>query len=212
LIAALFVETGGPYFRLQNVDPWDIRRDARNYNGPFPVVAHPPCERWGRYWGGGPNAHGKFKLGDDAGCFATAIAAVRRWGGVLEHPEASHAWGVFGLNKPPKAGGWIKADADGWTCCTEQGHYGHRARKATWLYAVNTRLPEMWWGPSRGGGQRLDEGFHSTAERRERRAAGQKPIKRLNRIERVWTPPAFRDMLIYIASTSQSDGEADAKS
>ena len=54
MIAALFVETGGCYFGLPNVDPWDRERDARDYAGPHPVVAHPPCARWGRYWGGGP--------------------------------------------------------------------------------------------------------------------------------------------------------------
>lgn len=49
MIAALYVETDGPYFGLDGVDPWDIRRDARLYTGPHPVVAHPPCARWGRY-------------------------------------------------------------------------------------------------------------------------------------------------------------------
>ena len=43
MIAALFVETGGVYFGLPNVDPWDEERDARLYDGPWPVVAHPPC-------------------------------------------------------------------------------------------------------------------------------------------------------------------------
>lgn len=43
MIAALYVEDGGEYFGLEDVDPWPIGRDARNYAGPWPVVAHPPC-------------------------------------------------------------------------------------------------------------------------------------------------------------------------
>jgi hypothetical protein len=54
MIAALFVERNGIYFGIPGVDPWDERRDARTYAGPWPVVAHPPCARWGRYWHGGP--------------------------------------------------------------------------------------------------------------------------------------------------------------
>jgi hypothetical protein len=54
-VAALYVATGGCYYGLEGVDPWDAARDARLYAGPWPVVAHPPCERWGRYWSGGPN-------------------------------------------------------------------------------------------------------------------------------------------------------------
>ena len=45
MIAALYVETGGAYFGLEGVDPWD---EARRYAGPHPVVAHPPCQRWGK--------------------------------------------------------------------------------------------------------------------------------------------------------------------
>ena len=44
-IAALYVETDGCYFGLDGVDPWDAERDAREYAGPHPVVAHPPCKR-----------------------------------------------------------------------------------------------------------------------------------------------------------------------
>ena len=46
MIAALYVETNGVYYGLPDVDPWDEARDARLYDGPFPVVAHPPCPRW----------------------------------------------------------------------------------------------------------------------------------------------------------------------
>lgn len=44
-VAALFVETGGGYFGLPDVEAWDEPRDARMYAGPHPVVAHPPCQR-----------------------------------------------------------------------------------------------------------------------------------------------------------------------
>lgn len=208
MIAALYVETNGVYFGLPNVDPWDESRDARLYAGPHPVVAHPPCERWGRYWSGGPSAKVRRTLGDDAGCFAAALEAVRRWGGVLEHPEASHAFEAHGLTKPPKRGGWVAA-AGGWVCCVEQGHYGHRARKATWLYArapfLHLAQTMVIWGPSRG--ERLDEGFHSKAERDAARAGGQKPRKRLSSAENRGTPPAFRDLLISIAESARPAGE-----
>ncbi len=155
MIAALYVETGGCYFGLPDVDPWDAERDARLYDGPWPVVAHPPCERWGRMWFGSPVKpdKDKYRLGDDNGCFASAIASVRKWGGVLEHPEASKAWEYFNLNKPPRSGGWVVADwQGGWTCYVEQGHYGHAGRKGTWLYANGIELPSLKWGHS---GQRL---------------------------------------------------------
>lgn len=146
-IAALYVATGGCYFGLAGVDPWDVRRDARLYAGPHPVIAHPPCERWGRYWFGGPSAKVRRTKGDDGGCFASALASVRKWSGVLEHPEATAAWAAFGLAAPPKTGGWIMADFDGgWTCCVEQGHYGHGARKATWLYVNGITPPLLRWG------------------------------------------------------------------
>ncbi|EGP42994.1 hypothetical protein [Achromobacter insuavis] len=148
-VAALFVETDGAYFGVPGVDPWDEPRDARKYAGYRPVVAHPPCQRWGRYWHGPPNKPHQFRLGEDGGCFGAALTAVRNYGGVLEHPADSHAWGWFGLKKPPRAGRWVRADEfGGWTCYVEQGHYGHMARKGTWLYAVGTALPELKWGRS----------------------------------------------------------------
>jgi len=198
IVAALFVEANGCYSGLADVDVWPEARDARLYAGPYRVAAHPPCQRWGRYWSGGPmlarTPRAKLK-GDDGGCFASALASVRRWGGVLEHPEASHAWRAFELLAPPKSGGWIPAgDWIGWTCCVEQGHYGHPARKATWLYACGVELPTLRWGSSTG--TRIDEGFHGTAERRAARAAGVVARKRIAAAERIATPTAFRDVIL----------------
>lgn len=146
-IAALYVETDGAYFDIPDVEAYDIQRDARNYDGPLPVVAHPPCQRWGRYWHGSPSRPHVHRRGADAGCFGAALTAVRNFGGVLEHPAGSSAWAWFGLKAPPRAGGWVKADEfGGWTCCVDQGHYGHFSNKATWLYAKGVDLPELPWG------------------------------------------------------------------
>ena len=204
MIAALYVAKGGCYFGLEGVDPWDEARDARLYAGPWPVVAHPPCQRWGRYWGGGPSLHGtpKQKIkGDDGGCFAAALASVRAWGGVLEHPEASAAWAAHGLIAPPRDGGWVTAgDWLGWTCCVEQGHYGHRGRKATWLYAVAQHLPILQWGASEAE-IKMDDGYHSAEERA--RAIRTGAVQRMGHRERLATPPAFRDLLLSIARNAR---------
>jgi len=200
MIAALYVQPRGCYYGLPGVDPWGEDRDARTYHGPHPVICHPPCARWGRYWSGGPSAPGRFTKGADDGCFAAALASVRQWGGVLEHPEGSHAWPAHGLLRPPRAGGWVAAgDGAGWTCCVEQGWYGHRARKATWLYAVGCELPSLQWGKSPACAK-IDVGAHSKEERQRIIKTG--ICQRLSRRQREATPVPFRDMLISLASSA----------
>lgn len=158
--------------------------------------------------GGGPMLHGTARQkikGDDGGCFAAALAYVRTWGGVIEHPEASAAWAAHGLFAPPRSGGWVTAgDWQGWTCCVEQGNYGHRARKATWLYVCGTKsLPSLKWGPSEAT-LRLDGGFRSTEE--HRRATRTGAVRLMGKRERIATPPAFRDLLIDIARSCRGRG------
>jgi len=201
MIAALYVESGGCYFGLPDVDPWDAARDARFYNGPHRVIAHPPCERWGRYWSGGPSARVRRELGDDGGCFAAALAAVREFGGVLEHPEGSHAFRAFGIHCPPKSGGWVQKGRE-WTCCVEQGHYGHPAAKATWLlYVGDDDPPELKWGKC-GARIRLDAGFHSASERARR--VKTEVCQCLSRRQRLATPVPFRDLLMALAQGNRS--------
>lgn len=202
MIAALYVEPGGAYCGLDSVDPWDEARDARQYAGPWPVVAHPPCERWGRFWHGSPRKPHQFKLGDDGGCFAAALTSVRRWGGVLEHPADSHAWAAFGLRRPPRAGGWVSADNyGGATCYVEQGHYGHMARKATWLYACGVNLPELRWGrlPQRLDPKMVERHGYEYARRKGLVSMiGGKNKKAIRNA----TPPEFRDVLLRIAASA----------
>lgn len=202
MIAALFVETNGCYFNLPDVDPWDETRDARTYSGPHPVVAHPPCQRWGRFWHGSPRKPHQFKLGDDGGCFASTLSSVRQFGGVLEHPADSQAWKWFYLNAPIRGYGWSKCDAyGGWTCYVEQGHYGHTARKGTWLYANSVTLPQLNWDRLP---QRLDPLMverHGYEYARRKGLVSMIGGKRKTEIRNA-TPPEFRDVLISIALTA----------
>lgn len=205
MISALFVETNGPYFGIEGVDPWDQQRDARNYNGPHKVIAHPPCERWGRYWSGGPMLARTEKqklLGDDKGCFAHALWSVRTFGGVLEHPEASHAFKFFGLPIPHINGGWTQPDKyGGRSCCVAQGNYGHLAQKLTWLYSGRTSFPELRWGkcPNK---IKLEMGPRSKNQAKAIRAhADYKPPKRISSFDRMATPKEFRDLLIEMVTS-----------
>lgn len=205
MIAALYVEKDGTYFGLDHVEPWDEARDARKYAGPHPVVAHPPCQRWGRYWHGAPNKPHQYRMGEDGGCFGAALTAVRNYGGVLEHPADSNAWAWFCLQRPPKSGGWVKADEfGGMTCHVEQGHYGHLSRKATWLYAVAEDLPELIWGPSE---QRIHPRALELHGYEKARRIGMMAMvggKDKTRIRNA-TPEQFRDVLIGIASTTRKE-------
>lgn len=206
IIAALFVENGGVYFDVPGIDPWCRERDARLYKGPYPVIAHPPCERWGRMWFGSPLRPDKdtYRLGDDNGCFAHALWCVRTFGGVIEHPEASRAYSFFGISAPPRSGGWVKADNwDGFTCCVEQGHYGHSGRKMTWLYACRTALPDLHWGSS---GQRLDPVLLKTRGYAYARRCGITGALGGGKKKdgRSRTPAGFRDLLIRIAASAVS--------
>lgn len=199
-INALFVEKNGVYFNHPKIEPWDVERNAFNCKNGAPAICHPPCKRWGRYWSGGPSVKVKRLLGDDGNCFAHSLWYVRTFGGVIEHPEASHAYKYYGLNKPPKSGGWIKADEfGGLCCCVEQGNYGHKARKATWLYINKLKPIELKWGKS-DAKHKMELSPHSKEQAiKIRNRKNYKPCKRLSEYERLATPIEFRDLLIELA-------------
>ena len=191
MIAALFVERNGAYCGLPDVDPWDEARDARKYAGPWPVVAHPPCQLWVNMAGvnfrryGGPHN----RPGNDRGCFAAALRSVRDFGGVLEHPAGSFAWPTFELAAPPADGTWAPCyDGYGsWVCEIWQSAYGHRARKRTWLYVAGGAHPVEL-------DRRREPGTHQVGWfDRSKPTLGKKDASA--------TPPAFRDALLSIART-----------
>lgn len=187
-IAALFVETGGCYFGLPGVDPWDEPRDARLYAGPHPVVAHPPCDRWHQLSAVNHKRWG-FTINEDGGCFAFALAAVRKWGGVLEHPAESRAFKFYGIPEPPR--GWQQTIDGDWTTEVDQAAYGHRARKRTWLLYSGARPPfQLDLRETRGSHQ------IGLFDRK-------KPV--MGKQEALETPLAFRDLLLDLARHSATE-------
>lgn len=187
---------------------WPARRDARGYEGPWPVIAHPPCARWCRFAGLVESRNGH-RRGDDAGCFAAAVRAVRRWGGVLEHPAWSAAWAAFDLPRPPENYvGWQRGLCGGWAAYVEQGRYGAPVRKATWLYVVGAVPPSLRWG-------RVDDGERGAvawrgqlSNRRKRTRDEDRPVLGKGAASR--TPPEFRDVLLAIARSVPSQAAAAA--
>ena len=185
-VAALYVATGGCYFGLPDVDPWDEARDARKYAGPHPVVAHPPCQRWCVPLAYVNQTRYGHKVGDDGGCFAHALWCVRSFGGVLEHPAMSVAWRSFDLT-PPTNKAWEKCLDGGWVCEVAQSVYGHRARKLTWLYAFGVYPSPFEWTAPKG----------SAVVSSMSKADPLKP--RLSKKEASATPKRFREALLDIA-------------
>jgi hypothetical protein len=205
-VAALYVAADGCYANQPGVETWPIERDARLYAGPHPVVAHSPCQRWGRYSEVHPIVGRIGTTGDDGGCFAHALWAVRTFGGVLEHPKDSKAFGVspgFSLGKPGL--GWSRStDGIGWICRVDQGHYGHAARKATWLYAAHVELPDLLFEPCE---QQLPQWMidrYGYAKARRIGVVAMVGGKRKTEIREA-TPEPFRDLLISIARSANRE-------
>lgn len=140
MVAVLYADPNGIYAGLPSVDVWDEARDARLYGGPWPVIAHPPCNKWSPLAYINRRRLPGYEIGDDGGCFEAALAAVREFGGIIEHPSLSLAWKRYDLLKPVR-GYWCGTFSGGWVTEVDQGVYGHRARKRTWLYLHGDPLP-----------------------------------------------------------------------
>ena len=185
-VAALYVEANGVYSTLDDVDLWPVGRDARRYDGPYPVVAHPPCERWGMLARANESKYG-LKVGDDHGCFEAALTSVWKWGGVLEHPAHSLAWAYFGLRRP-EPGRWLIDGPCGWVTQVSQVAYGHAARKRTWLYVESRSMPlPLDWSEPDASGQ------VSTCGK------GRPKRRQLKHSEALATPRAFALELLTLA-------------
>jgi len=186
--SALYVDRLGPYPKLV-ADWWDAERDARLYDGPNPIVAHPPCGPWGRL------RH--LSKHDSPELAIRAVEQVRTFRGVLEHPRHSLLFEHCGLPKPgdlPDAWGGVTIEVS-------QCDWGHPARKMTWIYIVGAReLPPM---PA----PREPTHWISGGRGREGKKAKTTPvptgIKVCSAQQRRRTPVAFAEWLLEIAASAR---------
>lgn len=167
MVAALFVQSDSHYREL-GCDCFDIERDARTYAGPAPVVAHPPCRAWGRL------RHMAKPRADERELAWFAVATVRAFGGVLEHPSASQLFEH--LPRPGErdaAGGWVLPVLQSW--------WGHRAPKRSLLYVCGVGPRDIPAMPFELG-----------------EPAGR--VERMGRKERERTPAAFASWRVDLAA------------
>lgn len=191
-VAALFVRADSVYKRMPGVDAWDIERDARGWSGGCPVIAHPPCRAWGRL------RHLAKPRPDEKALAILAVARIREFGGVLEHPAHSTLWAHEKLPLP----GAAPDTFGGFTIEVEQFHWGHRAEKKTWLYIVGTGPSDLPTMPRRSG-----RPTHVIAQSRTHRIDGVRLRKgmpgwrpEVSKAEREHTPPALARWLVDLAA------------
>lgn len=174
MIAALYVDPRGPYQAMRDVDCWDEARDAKKYDGPWPVIAHPPCGPWGRL-----KALSKYQ---DQSCGPRAVEQVRKFGGVLEHPANSTLWRHCLLPWP----GELPDAHGGSTIEVNQVSWGHSCKKATWLYCVRVHV----------------SGVRSGGAPTKRITNGRGPqLPRVGSLEARLTPPLFAEWLVSLAKS-----------
>lgn len=138
----LFARPDSNYFEIENIDVWDERRDARNWRGGTPVIAHPPCRAWGVLKHlAKPKPHEK-----DLARFA--LDMVRKNGGVLEHPHGSLLWKE---NMIPAAD-MFGDEYGGYTIEIDQYDFGHVAHKPTKIYICGLEHEELPPLPPKRGG------------------------------------------------------------
>lgn len=185
MVAALYVDLGGPYPHIPGVECWGLPwRDAMRYEGPHPVVAHPPCGPWGKL------SH--LYEGSEQRLALKAVLQVREFGGVLEHPAHSKLWRHCELPKPGKT------DVLGYYCVeVRQCDWGHPARKATWLYlcgvpesalvSPDPKNPTHWCSGGGTGRGKTPPGIKVCSAQQRRR-----------------TPVAFAEYLVSLARSTRN--------
>jgi hypothetical protein len=81
-VAVLCAAGNSAYKSLRGIDVFDKRRDARNFAGGMPIVAHPPCRSWSAYCG-----HQAKPEPGERELAIWCCDQLKRWGGCLNSPR-----------------------------------------------------------------------------------------------------------------------------
>jgi hypothetical protein len=131
--AVLCARKGSIYHTISGVDVYCKRRPVSEFVGCCPVVCHPPCRLWGRL-----RQFAKSTQEQNERYLARLCCDhVRHYGGVLEHPAYSTLWRDQGLPLPGEK------SPEGCTIAIPQYWFGHRGRKATWLFVARLQVSEI---------------------------------------------------------------------
>jgi len=121
-IAVLCCARNSVYHKMDGVECYDTKRDARSFAGGMPIVAHPPCRAWSAFC-----AHQAKPLPGERDLGLWCCDQLRECGGALEQPAHSRLFSAGGLPMP----GTISGDL--WTMEVWQRWWGYSMKKATWL-------------------------------------------------------------------------------
>ena len=122
-VTVLGVAKKTAYNDIAGVDLYDIGRDMRTYSGHNPVVCHPPCRAWSRFY-----RHMAQPLPGEKELAIFCVETLRRCGGVLEHPAYSLLWDALDIPRPGE-----RERGGLWCVRVDQYWFGDSRRKKTWL-------------------------------------------------------------------------------
>jgi len=186
-VAVLFARADSVYKTMPECDVYDMDRDARTYDGPLPIVAHPPCRSWGNF------AMFAKPRPDERNLARLAVSLVREFGGVLEHPAASKLWAAQRLPAPMARDQW-----GGHTLVIDQHWWGHRAQKRTRLYIVGCRPGDIPDLPLKLGRAEFVVGDVGRATSGDDRPE-------ISKAEREHTPPELARWLVDLAMRCRAE-------
>lgn len=181
-VSALFIRHDSIYKKLL-ADCYDMERDAMTFDKKQSVIAHPPCRSWSKL-----RALSKATQ-EEKNLAPWAVELIRKVGGVLEHPASSALWKENKLQLPMPGAGYDKFG--GWSLSIDQFWFGHKAKKATWLYILGCNKMEIPEYPLCFDA--IQYVVTSTAKNKKQ------PKKTISKKDREATPVLFAKWLIELA-------------